>query len=123
MPGYRELFPLFISQDGDHTGIKAVAEGFAPAVQYMQHLNPVQGTVDRLEAYQRIALHYKFVFKQLFDCFGYMRVIVLEVCSSFPYSLINALGTHGAPQCPVSRVLLPWAQTGNSHITIGSAAV
>lgn len=32
-------------------------------------------------AYYRIANHYKFVLKTLFDCFGYPRVIILEVGS------------------------------------------
>ena len=32
-----------------------------------------------MERHKTIAAHYRFIFRQLFDCFGFPKVIVLEV--------------------------------------------
>jgi hypothetical protein len=32
-----------------------------------------------MERHKTIAAHYRFIFNQLFDCFGFPKVIVLEV--------------------------------------------
>ncbi len=82
-PGDAEKFPVFISQDGRHKATRAYAEGEAKDFHWMQHLEDRPPTTrtrfrwDRV-AYYRIAAHYKWAMKTLFDHLGYERVIVLE---------------------------------------------
>ena len=82
-PGDVDKFPVFISQDGRHKATRAYAEGEAKDFHWMQHLEDRPPTTrtrfrwDRV-AYYRIAAHYKWAMKTLFDDLGYERVIVLE---------------------------------------------
>lgn len=83
-PGDVDKFPVFISQDGRHKATRAFAEGpKAKDFHWMQHLEdrpPTTRTRFRWDsvAYYRIAAHYKWAMKTLFDDLGYERVIVLE---------------------------------------------
>lgn len=82
-PGDADKFPVFISQDGRHKATRAFAEGKAKDFHWMQHLEdrpPTTRTRFRWDsvAYYRIAAHYKWAMKTLFDDLGYERVIVLE---------------------------------------------
>ena len=82
-PGDVDKFPVFISQDGRHKATRAYAEGEAKDFHWMQHLEDRPPTTrtrfrwDRV-AYYRIAAHYKWAMKTLFDDLGYERVTVLE---------------------------------------------
>ena len=82
-PGDVDKFPVFISQDGRHKATRAFAENKAKDFHWMQHLEdrpPTTRTRFRWDsvAYYRIAAHYKWAMKTLFDDLGYERVIVLE---------------------------------------------
>ena len=80
----RQKFPLFISQDGSNRAVALLARSFAPHVSHMQHIeadNFPTRKVSEPVAYYRIASHYKFVMQQMFDCWGYPKLIILEVNS------------------------------------------
>jgi len=53
-------------------------------ISYLHHLERMKPEVKRPNekiAYYRIAAHYKFILKTIFDCFRYPRLILLEACS------------------------------------------
>lgn len=82
-PANAARFPLFLSQDGASEGVQAVAEAYLPrGLRYMQREERELPTPNSPEkesvAYYRIANHYKFLLRTLFDCFGYPRVIIVE---------------------------------------------
>lgn len=82
----RAKFPLYISQDGKvpKPAVASLAQSYGSrGVRYLHHkeqspprrlLNPKENL-----AYYRIANHYKFMLRTFFDCFGYSRLIILEV--------------------------------------------
>lgn len=92
----RQKFPLHISQDGNNTAVTDLARSTDPAkfnmshmdlslilpVVHMQHVMadtfPTRKKTEPA-AYYRIASHYKFVMRQIFDCWQYPKLIVLEV--------------------------------------------
>lgn len=86
----RNEFPLYVSQDGPipNQGVAELAKSFATkGVNYLHHKEetvPVKLTKKENVAYYRIANHYKFILYTLFDCFGYKRLIIVEVRASFP---------------------------------------
>ena len=82
----RQKFPLYISQDGPVPNPRVAelakaldAEGFS----YLHHQEdkPPEPLTSKKEnlAYYRIANHYKFLMRTFFDCFGYSKLIILEV--------------------------------------------
>ncbi len=92
----RQKFPLHISQDGNNTAVTDLARSTDPAQLNMSHLDlsliPSVVHMQHIEAdtfptrkktepiaYYRIASHYKFVMRQIFDCWQYPKLIVLEV--------------------------------------------
>jgi len=78
----RQMFPLHISQDGNQSGIAELARSYAPAIIHMQHVEPDNFPTrkkDEPVAYYRIAGHYSFTMQQIFDCWQYPKLIVLEV--------------------------------------------
>ena len=83
LPPARQKFPLYISQDGNQTGIAELARSYAPSIFHMQHVEadnfPTRKKSESV-VYYRIASHYKFVMRQMFDCWQYPKVIILEVC-------------------------------------------
>ena len=92
----RQKFPLHISQDGNNTAVTDLARSTDPAqfnvshldvslipsVVHMQHIEadafPTRKNTEPI-AYYRIASHYKFVMRQIFDCWQYPKLIMLEV--------------------------------------------
>ena len=80
----RATFPTFISQDGDHAGVSALASRVADRYFYNQRrelrrpFTRSSGARWDDVAYYRISAHYKFTLGTLFDDLGYPRVIVLE---------------------------------------------
>ncbi|KAL6209118.1 hypothetical protein ACLB2K_020061 [Fragaria x ananassa] len=73
-------FPLFVSQDGSHPGVKDKALSY-DQLTYMQHLDykPVQTErPGELIAYYKIARHYKWALDRLFYKHKFNRVIILE---------------------------------------------
>ncbi|XP_047321835.1 alpha-1,3-mannosyl-glycoprotein 2-beta-N-acetylglucosaminyltransferase [Impatiens glandulifera] len=73
-------YPLFVSQDGEDSGVRTKALSYKQ-LTYMQHLDfePVQ--TDRpgeLIAYYKIARHYKWALDKLFYNHNFSRVIILE---------------------------------------------
>ncbi|DBA71292.1 TPA: hypothetical protein ACH3X2_011108 [Trebouxia sp. C0005] len=94
-PSHRQKFPLHISQDGNNTAVTDLARSTDPAkfnmshmdlslilpVVHMQHVMadtfPTRKKTEPA-AYYRIASHYKFVMRQIFDCWQYPKLIVLE---------------------------------------------
>ena len=93
----RQKFPLHISQDGNNTAVAELARSTEPAIFNLTHVDPSQipvivhmqhiqadnfPTRQKSEpiAYYRIASHYKFVMRQMFDCWQYPKLIILEVC-------------------------------------------
>lgn len=80
-PNAGELYPAFVSQDGDAAGVQAVVRRHLDRVRYLEHApdRPIRAPSAREKvAYYRIAQHYKFLLKTLFDCFGFPRAIVVE---------------------------------------------
>ena len=92
----RQKFPLHVSQDGNHSvvtqlltskdaslfNMSHVEAGKAPTIVHMQHLEPDHFPTRRKTepvAYYRIASHYKFVMRTIFDCWHYPKLILLEV--------------------------------------------
>ena len=81
----REEFPLYVSQDGPVPSeeVAKVAISFADrGVSYLHHKEetvPERLTKKESLAYYRIANHYKFILKTMFDCFGFQRLILVEV--------------------------------------------
>ena len=79
----RQMFPLYISQDGNQSGIAELARCHAPAIFHMQHVEadnfPTRKKNEPV-AYYRIASHYRFIMQQFFDCWQYPKLIILEVC-------------------------------------------
>jgi len=76
-----QRFPLFVSQDGTNQEVKALAESFEPRLTYLQHIEaapPKMKTPKESIVYYRIAYHYEWALKQLFDGRGFERVIILE---------------------------------------------
>ena len=93
----RQRFPLHISQDGNDSAVAELASNPAAAVHanldpvdpadlphvvHMQHVQqdsfPSRAASEPI-AYYRISSHYKFVMQQLFDCWQYPKLIILEV--------------------------------------------
>ncbi|KAK9842099.1 hypothetical protein WJX81_008345 [Elliptochloris bilobata] len=79
----RRRFPLFVSQDGapPHGATRDVARSHPAQITYLSHQQraaPMVADSRERTAYYRIADHYRFVMRTLFDCFGYSRVIILE---------------------------------------------
>jgi alpha-1,3-mannosyl-glycoprotein beta-1,2-N-acetylglucosaminyltransferase len=73
--------PLFVSQDGDHEGVKELANTvFREDVYYIQ--NHPRATPPKHfkgnPGYAYISQHYQFVFSRLFDEYGFEKVILLE---------------------------------------------
>ena len=83
VPPARQKFHLFISQDGNQSGIAELARSHAPSILHMQHLHadnfPTRKQSEPI-AYYRIASHYGYIMQQMFDCWQYPKVILLEVC-------------------------------------------
>ena len=82
----REIFPLYISQDGPvpKPKVAELAKSLAAqGISYLHHREdkPPEPLTSKREnlAYYRIANHYKFLMQTFFDCFGYSRLIILEV--------------------------------------------
>lgn len=54
-------------------------------ISYLHHLERVAPVVrqsqEKIE-YYRIAAHYKFILRTIFDCFRHPRLIILEVTTS-----------------------------------------
>ena len=48
-------------------------------LSHQQRMRPMVADSSERTAYYRIAEHYRFVLRTLFDCFRYPRVIILEV--------------------------------------------
>lgn len=82
----RQNFHLYISQDGNQSGIAELARSHAPSIFHMQHVRtdnfPTRKKSEPV-AYYRIASHYKYIMQQMFDCWQYPKVILLEVCLPF----------------------------------------
>ena len=79
----RQKFPLYISQDGNQSGIAELARNHAPAIFHLQHVEADNFLTRKKKepvAYYRIASHYRFIMQQFFDCWQYPKLIVLEVC-------------------------------------------
>ena len=78
----RQKFPLFISQDGTNQAVARLAQSFSPHVMHIQHIEaddfPTRKPGEPI-AYYRIASHYKFVMRQIFDCWQYPKLVILEV--------------------------------------------
>lgn len=92
----RQKFPLHVSQDGNNTAVAELARskdpavfnmshvepGLVPSIFHMQHIEqdnfPTRKKAEPV-AYYRIASHYKFVMQQIFDCWQYPKLIILEV--------------------------------------------
>ncbi|CAL8465720.1 g5256 [Coccomyxa elongata] len=80
--GNMQKFPLFFSQDGTppHLATQEVAKSYSQ-ISYLHHVERVAPVVrqsqEKIE-YYRIAAHYRFVLRTMFDCFQYSRVIILE---------------------------------------------
>ena len=78
----RQKFPLFISQDGTNRAVAKLAQSFRPHVMHIQHIEadnfPTRKPGEPI-AYYRIASHYKFVMRQIFDCWQYPKLVILEV--------------------------------------------
>ena len=59
-------------------------------ISYLHHLERVAPVVrqrqEKIE-YYRIAAHYRFILRTMFDCFRYPRLIILEVSKSCLYGL------------------------------------
>ena len=83
----RIYFPLYVSQDGasPNEEVASLAKNFSSrGVSYLHHKEekkPVKLSKKELLAYYRIANHYKFIIQTIFDCFGYQRLIIVEVSS------------------------------------------
>ena len=82
----RRKFPLYISQDGKvpKAAVANLAKSYADrGIRYLHHREeaPPIRLLNRREnlAYYRIANHYKFILQTFFECFGYSRLIILEV--------------------------------------------
>lgn len=85
----RQLFPLYISQDGAVPKPKVADLAKSLNVQGISYLHhhedmPPEPLTSKREnlAYYRIANHYKFLMQTFFDCFGYSRLIILEASIS-----------------------------------------
>lgn len=103
----RQKFPLHISQDGNNTAVADLARskdpatfnmshlqlGFIPTIVHMQHIEtddfPTKKKSEPV-AYYRIASHYKFVMRQMFDCWQYPKLIILEVSMLLHEQLLSA---------------------------------
>lgn len=73
-------YPLFVSQDGTHPGVKSKALSY-DQLTYMQHLDFEPVHTERpgeLIAYYKIARHYKWALDELFHKHKFNRVIILE---------------------------------------------
>ncbi|KAL4439675.1 hypothetical protein ABPG75_002676 [Micractinium tetrahymenae] len=80
-PANRRKFLLFVSQDFNATGVQDVVEQHLDKLSYLQHYEEREPVTERKKepvVYYRIANHYKFILKTMFDCFGFQRVIILE---------------------------------------------
>lgn len=81
-PENMQKFPLYFSQDGTppHAGTQEVAQSYRE-IAYLHHLEHVVPVVreghEKIE-YYRIAAHYQFIMRTMFDCFNYPRLIILE---------------------------------------------
>ncbi|KAL3158246.1 hypothetical protein ABBQ38_010498 [Trebouxia sp. C0009 RCD-2024] len=94
----RQNFHLYISQDGNQSGIAELARSHAPSIFHMQHVRtdnfPTRKKSEPV-AYYRIASHYKYIMQQMFDCWQYPKVILLEddmklAVDFFPYFEMGA---------------------------------
>lgn len=88
----RQKFHLYISQDGNQSGIAELSRGHAPSIYHMQHAakdNFPTRKKSEAVAYYRIASHYKYIMQQMFDCWQYPKVIFLEV--RLPFHQVHAL--------------------------------
>ena len=105
----RRKFPLHISQDGNNSAVADFASNPAAAVSHgeldhvdpadmphvlhMQHVQadsfPTRAASEPI-AYYRISDHYKFVMQQIFDCWQYPKLIILEVSSMTAASVNSA---------------------------------
>ena len=92
---------MYVSQDGPvpNKEVAKVAFSFANrGVSYLHHKEetvPERLTKKESLAYYRIANHYKFILRTMFDCFGFQRLILVEV-SLFDSSAtlkVSALGS------------------------------
>ncbi|KAJ8766987.1 hypothetical protein K2173_012496 [Erythroxylum novogranatense] len=73
-------FPLFVSQDGSHPGVKSKAMSY-DKLMYIQHLDSEPVQTERpgeLIAYYKIARHYKWALDKLFYKHNFNRIIILE---------------------------------------------
>ncbi|KVH96565.1 hypothetical protein Ccrd_001346 [Cynara cardunculus var. scolymus] len=73
-------FPVFVSQDGSNSDVRAKALSYSE-LTYMQHLDYEPVHTERpgeLIAYYKIARHYKWALDQLFFKHNFKRVIILE---------------------------------------------
>ncbi|XP_023740302.1 alpha-1,3-mannosyl-glycoprotein 2-beta-N-acetylglucosaminyltransferase [Lactuca sativa] len=73
-------FPIFVSQDGSNSDVRAKALSY-DQLTYMQHLDYEPVRTERpgeLIAYYKIARHYKWAMDQLFYKHKFNRVIILE---------------------------------------------
>lgn len=80
-PANRLKFPLFVSQDFNASGVQDVVEQHLDKLSYLQHYEEREPVTERKKepvVYYRIANHYKFILRTMFDCFGFQRVIILE---------------------------------------------
>ncbi|KAL4450561.1 hypothetical protein ABPG77_000917 [Micractinium sp. CCAP 211/92] len=80
-PANRHKFPLFVSQDFNASGVQDVVEQHLDRLRYLQHYEEQEPVTERKKepvVYYRIANHYKFILRTMFDCFGFQRVIILE---------------------------------------------
>uniref|UniRef100_A0A061QS26 Alpha-1,3-mannosyl-glycoprotein 2-beta-N-acetylglucosaminyltransferase n=2 Tax=Tetraselmis sp. GSL018 TaxID=582737 RepID=A0A061QS26_9CHLO len=79
-PSWEAKFPLHVSQDGTHAGVKSTVLRHSE----FKHLNHIESKapqpLNKKEnvAYYRIANHYKFILFTMFDCLGYRKAIILE---------------------------------------------
>ena len=78
--------------------------------RYLQHIElvePIKRNLRESLVYYRIANHYQFIFRQLFDCFQYPNVLVVEV--SWPQVDLFLLSAPAT--CP-NGLSLFWADVG-----------
>jgi len=126
---YADQFPIYVSQDGTHKEVKAMAQSFAKlGVKYLQHIEtsaPVPRNKKENVAYYRIAAHYKFALTTLFEEKGHPRVLILEDDMEVAPDLF-AFFTHTAPLLEADPSLLAvssWNDNGQTQFVRDPEAV
>ena len=93
-PAHRVKFPIFVSQDRNAPSVQDTVYSNLSRVKYLQHeelADPILDSPTEKMVYYKIAQHYKFVLRTMFDCFNYPRVILLEVMRCFAQRATSAM--------------------------------